>query len=77
MSAKRRLDRARRLLDTPPPAAVPGQLPLIPDAAVAAMAAGLEDYRLTTPDHQQTPHGAAERAAEYLASSGWTVTPAT
>lgn len=46
-------------------------MPAIPDAAVAVMAAALDDYRLTTPAHRQTPHGAAERAAEYLASSGW------
>lgn len=43
----------------------------IPDAAIAVMAAALDDYRLTTPIGQQTPRGAAERAAEYLLSSGW------
>jgi hypothetical protein len=43
----------------------------IPDAAVAVIAAALDDYRLTTPADQQTPHGAAERAGEYLMSSGW------
>lgn len=43
----------------------------IPDAAIATMAAALDDYRLTTPAGQQTPRGAAERAAEYLMSSGW------
>lgn len=43
----------------------------IPLAAVAVIAAALDDYRLTTPQHQQTPRGAAERAAEYLATSGW------
>ncbi|MFE0800108.1 hypothetical protein [Streptomyces sp. NPDC058812] len=43
----------------------------MPPAAVAVIAAALDDYRLTTPDHQQTPRGAAERAAEYLLSSGW------
>ena len=43
----------------------------IPDAAVAVIAAALDDYRMTTPPSQQTPRGAAERAAEYLASSGW------
>lgn len=45
----------------------------IPAAAVAALAAGLDDYRRTTPTEQQTPYAAAERAAEYLASSGWTL----
>lgn len=44
-----------------------------PPAAVAAFAAGLDDYRLTTPTDQQTPHDAALRAAEFLISSGWAV----
>jgi hypothetical protein len=43
----------------------------IPAAAIAVIAAALDDYRLTTPPHTQTPRAAAERAAEYLASSGW------
>lgn len=43
----------------------------IPDAAIAVIAAALDDYRLTTPAREQTPHGAAHRAAEYLISSGW------
>jgi hypothetical protein len=43
----------------------------IPDAAIAVIAAALDDYRLTTPARVQTPRGAAERAAEYLTSSGW------
>ncbi|MEU3160024.1 hypothetical protein ABZ753_21575 [Streptomyces griseoincarnatus] len=43
----------------------------IPPAAIAVIAAALDDYRHTTPTHQQTPRGAAERAAEYLATSGW------
>ncbi|MDX2954566.1 hypothetical protein [Streptomyces caniscabiei] len=46
-------------------------MPAIPDAAIAVIAAALDDYRLTTPDDQQTPRQAAERAAEYLVSSGW------
>ena len=46
-------------------------MPTIPDAVIAVIAAALDDYRLTTPTTQQTPHGAAERAAEYLLSSGW------
>jgi predicted RNA-binding Zn-ribbon protein involved in translation (DUF1610 family) len=45
----------------------------IPDAAIAVIAAALDDYRLTTPAGTQTPHGAAERAAQYLLSSGWTI----
>ena len=45
----------------------------IPPAAVAVIAAAIDDYRLTTPTHQQTPRGAAERAAEYLVSAGWDV----
>lgn len=43
----------------------------IPDAAIAVIAAALDDYRLTTPTNRQTPRGAAERAAEYLVGSGW------
>lgn len=43
----------------------------IPDAAVAVIAAALDDYRLTTPAGQQTPRGAAECVAEYLLSFGW------
>lgn len=46
---------------------------MIPAAAVAALAAGLDDYRRTTPADEQTPYEAAERAALYLASSGWAV----
>ncbi|MEU2180258.1 hypothetical protein [Streptomyces thermolilacinus] len=51
----------------------------IPPAAIAVIAAAYDDYRLTTPPTEQTPHEAAERAAEYLASSGWglTLTPPT
>lgn len=45
----------------------------IPAAAVAVIAAALDDYRTTTPTDTQTPHGAATRAAEYLLSSGWDI----
>lgn len=45
----------------------------MPPAAIAVIAAALDDYRLTTPTHQQTPREAAERAAEYLLTSGWTL----
>lgn len=44
-----------------------------PPAAVATFTAGLDDYQLTTPTDEQTPRGAAERAVEYLISSGWAV----
>lgn len=47
----------------------------IPPAAIAVIAAALDDYRLTTPTHQQTPHAAAERAAEYLTASGYAIAP--
>lgn len=49
----------------------------IPPAAVAVIAAALDDYRTTTPPNEQTPHDAAARAAEYLAGSGYTITPDT
>lgn len=45
-----------------------------PPGAVDALAHGLEDYRLTTPTHQQTPAEAAVAAAEYLVALGYTVT---
>ncbi|MGW4222957.1 hypothetical protein ACWEG1_05820 [Streptomyces bauhiniae] len=45
--------------------------PGIPPAAIAVIAAALDDYRLTTPQHCQNPRGAAEQAAAYLVSSGW------
>lgn len=48
----------------------------IPDAAIATVTAALDDYRLTTPPHAQTPHGAAHRIGEYLASSGYEIRPA-
>lgn len=47
----------------------------MPAAAIAVIAAALDDYRLTTPALEQTPHGAAQRAAECLLGAGWTVTP--
>lgn len=42
-----------------------------PPAAIAALAAGLDDYRITTPPEEQNCHEAAITAAEYLVSSGW------
>lgn len=47
----------------------------MPEAVVADIAAAIDDYRLTTPADQATPAGQAERIAEYLLSSGWTVQP--
>lgn len=47
----------------------------IPDAALAVIAAALDDYRQTTPPDTQTPHGAAQRAGEHLIGSGWRITP--
>ncbi|MBT2505129.1 hypothetical protein J7I98_04300 [Streptomyces sp. ISL-98] len=49
----------------------------IPLAAIAVIAAALDDYRLTTPEATATPHGAAERAAKYLIASGYAITPDT
>ncbi|MER5715762.1 hypothetical protein [Streptomyces sp. NPDC002132] len=43
----------------------------IPPAAIAVIAAALDDYRNTTPASQQNPRGAAEKAAEYLLTGGW------
>lgn len=47
----------------------------IPPAAVAVITAALDDYRLTTPDDEATPAGAAERIADYLRTSGYVITP--
>ncbi|MFF3300939.1 hypothetical protein [Streptomyces sp. NPDC002908] len=44
-----------------------------PPAAIDALAAGLDDYRLTTPTDQQTPAEAAHAAAEYLVTLGWAI----
>jgi hypothetical protein len=46
-----------------------------PPAAVAIVEAGLDDYRTLTPPEQQTPHGAALLAIEYLLSSGYAIRP--
>lgn len=45
----------------------------IPDAAIAVIAAAYDDYRLTTPPSERTPRGAAERTAQYLIASGWSL----
>lgn len=44
-----------------------------PPAAVAAFAAGLDEYRLVTPYEQQTSQGGAKYAASALLSAGWEV----
>ncbi|CAG6392742.1 hypothetical protein NMG29_06500 [Streptomyces cocklensis] len=51
-------------------------LPAIPAAAVAVIAAALEDHRLTADPVTDTPHAAAEDIALYLASSGYALVPA-
>lgn len=47
----------------------------IPPAALAVIAAALDDYRMLTPPDLTTPHGAAEQIAQYLLSSGYRITP--
>lgn len=71
MTAVRRLDTTRALLHTPPPPQVPGQL-TIPAAALAVIEAAEQDATaLGEDDHARTI-----RTGMYLASSGWTITPA-
>lgn len=65
------LDHTRALLNQPPPAQIPGQL-AIPDAALALLTAAEEDATTLGETDQQRAH----RVATYLASSGWTITPA-
>ncbi|WP_263165439.1 hypothetical protein [Streptomyces sp. SCSIO ZS0520] len=48
----------------------------IPEAAIAVIAAALEDHRLLTPPDESTPRVQAEYAAMYLASSGYALVPA-
>lgn len=71
MTPAQRLAGARALLDTPPPATVPGQT-AIPLAALAVIDAAEEDAT----DLLEDDHARAARVATYLASSGWTITPA-
>ncbi|MFC7929139.1 hypothetical protein [Streptomyces cinereoruber] len=71
MTAARRLHTTRALLDTPPTEPVPGQT-AIPLAALAIIDAAETDAT----DLHETDHARAERVALYLASSGWTITPA-
>lgn len=49
----------------------------IPAAALAAIRAALDDYRLTTPPDQATPAGQAQQIGMYLASMGYAITPDT
>lgn len=69
MTAARRLDRTRALLDTPPPASVPGQL-AIPDAALAVIEAAIDDAE----QNNETGRIRARRVARELAHSGWNFT---
>lgn len=71
MTPAARLTHTRRLLDTPPPAAVPGQT-TIPDAALAVMTAAEDDAH---PD--DTPQQRAHHIARELTRHGWTITPTT
>lgn len=71
MTAARRLDTTRALLNTPPPTQVPGQT-AIPLAALADIEAAEQDATLL----HENDHDRATRVATYLASSGWTITPA-
>lgn len=48
----------------------------IPDAAVAVIAAALEDHRRAADAETDTPRAAAEDIAIYLASSGYALVPA-
>ncbi|MGA4941744.1 hypothetical protein [Streptomyces cinereoruber] len=71
MTAARRLATTRALLDQPTPAPVPGQT-AIPLAALAVLEAAETDAT----DLREDDHARATRVATYLASSGWTITPA-
>ncbi|MFF9844647.1 hypothetical protein [Streptomyces sp. NPDC013740] len=64
------LDRTRAHLNQPPTTPVPGQT-VIPAAAVADIEAAIDDAR-----PGETTHQRAHRIATYLATSGWTITPA-
>ncbi|MGW0033631.1 hypothetical protein ACWDXD_27940 [Streptomyces sp. NPDC003314] len=71
MTAARRLATTRALLDQPVVTPVPGQT-AIPLAALAVLEAAETDAT----DLGETDHARATRVATYLASSGWTITPA-
>ncbi|MEU2510201.1 hypothetical protein ABZ621_36685 [Streptomyces sp. NPDC007863] len=71
MTPARRLSVVRATLDQPPTPQVPGQT-AIPLAALAVIDAAEED----ADDLHEDAHARATRVATYLASSGWTITPA-
>lgn len=71
MTAARRLHTTRALLDQPTVTPIPGQT-AIPAAVLADIEAAEEDATLLHEDD----HARATRVACYLASSGWTITPA-
>ena len=71
MTPAGRLAATRALLDQPPATELPGQT-AIPLAALADIEAAETD---ATTLHEDD-HARATRVATYLASSGWTITPA-
>ncbi|MFJ8301564.1 hypothetical protein ACIQ9R_37445 [Streptomyces sp. NPDC094447] len=71
MTPAQRLAGARAALDQPLPAQVPGQT-AISLAALADIEAAEQDAT----DLHEDDHARATRVATYLASSGWTITPA-
>ncbi|MFF5421768.1 hypothetical protein [Streptomyces misionensis] len=71
MTPARRLSVVRATLDQPSPDPVPGQT-AIPLAALADIEAAETDATLLHEDDRDR----ATRVATYLASSGWTITPA-
>ncbi|MFK3734036.1 hypothetical protein ACI2LJ_27645 [Streptomyces sp. NPDC088090] len=71
MTPAQRLAGARAHLDRPPTPVVPGQT-AIPLAALAVIDAAEEDAT----DLHETDHDRATRVALYLATAGWTITPA-
>lgn len=46
-----------------------------PPAAIAVIAAAIDDYRLITPPEQQTPADLTDRIGQYLLSSGYLIRP--
>ncbi|MFB7936643.1 hypothetical protein [Streptomyces sp. NPDC056049] len=71
MTPAQRLAGARAALDQPPPTQVPGQT-AIPLAALADIEAAEQDAT----DLHEDDHARATRVATYLATAGWTITPA-
>jgi hypothetical protein len=50
-------------------------VPAVPAAAVAVIAAAVEDHRLTADPVTDTPHATAVDIAVYLVSSGYAIRP--